>query len=423
MENPSHRRVYFYRFYVIMSALFLSFIPLAFVLDTPRDVYTGLIAILTSRSVLVTDYIAVGGLGAALVNTAIVGLASVLLMLFSGVKPNGAIIMALWLTPGFAFFGKNIFNMFPLTFGVWLFSKYNREPFLNYSLVALLVATLSPAVSEVSFLGVFSRPVEMLLGILLGFLIGFIFPSVTSGTVNAYGGYNLYSMGFAGGLISTFIVSGLKSVGIDILPVEIISGGNNLILAAILYAISAAMICCGLFMGDVNKNVRGYRMIFKHSGRLVTDYFFMYQNSVYINIGVLGVFSTSLVLLLGAQLNGPVIAGIFTVMGFGSFGKHLKNIIPVLVGAVVSAYINKWDPSLTANVTAILFSTGLAPIAGQFGWIWGIVAGFLHVNIAMHIGYLNSGLNLYNNGFAAGLVAMFLLPLIIAFRKDKKNEG
>ena len=75
-----------------------------------------------------------------------------------------------------------------------------------------------------------------------------------------------------------------------------------------------------------------------------------------------------------------------------------------------------------SNVAAILFSTALAPIAGQFGWFWGFVAGFLHVSVAMFVGELNGGLNLYNNGFAAGLVAMFLLPAITVSERMRKNH-
>ncbi|MCL2099542.1 MAG: DUF1576 domain-containing protein, partial [Oscillospiraceae bacterium] len=104
-------------------------------------------------------------------------------------------------------------------------------------------------------------------------------------------------------------------------------------------------------------------------------------------------------------------------------GKHLKNILPILIGAIISAYANYWDFSSPANIMTILFATSLAPIAGQFGWLWGIAAGFLHVNVAMHVIDLNRGLNLYNNGFAAGIVAVFLIPVIIVFRKEKNNEN
>jgi hypothetical protein len=135
-------------------------------------------------------------------------------------------------------------------------------------------------------------------------------------------------------------------------------------------------------------------------------------------MGLLCAFATTLVLLIGAQLNGVAIAGIFTIMGFGAFGKHLKNVVPIIIGAVLSAWLGQWELVSPPIVAAILFSTSLAPIAGHFGWAWGIAAGFIHVNVSMYVGLVNGGINLYNNGFAAGFVALFLLPVITVFRKD-----
>jgi hypothetical protein len=81
--------------------------------------------------------------------------------------------------------------MIPLTFGVWLYSRYKKEPFRNFSLASLLVATLTPNVSEVSFLGVFNAPVGIALGILFGFAIGFVFPAVSAHVIRAHNGYDL----------------------------------------------------------------------------------------------------------------------------------------------------------------------------------------------------------------------------------------
>ncbi|MBM5816871.1 MAG: DUF1576 domain-containing protein [Cyanobacteria bacterium K_Offshore_surface_m2_239] len=44
-----------------------------------------------------------------------------------------------------------------------------------------------------------------------------------------------------------------------------------------------------------------------------------------------------------------------------------------------------------------LVSTNLAPIAGRFGWGWGIVAGFIHSSAAMFVISFHGGLYLYNN--------------------------
>jgi hypothetical protein len=63
----------------------------------------------------------------------------------------------------------------------------------------------------------------------------------------------------------------------------------------------------------------------------------------------------------------------------------------------------------------------LAPIAGRFGWRWGVVAGLVHSSAALSVGSLHAGLNLYNNGFAAGIVAAVLVPVIVAVQ-GKRGE-
>jgi len=407
----------------------LTFIAMAFLLDQPKDILEGFLRIISSRSILVTDYIAIGGIGAAFINVAIVGISSLIMLISSRIRPSGAIIMALWLTAGFAFFGKNVFNMIPLTIGVWLYAKYKKEPFSNYTLASLLVATLSPVVSEMSFLGMLSFPVELIFGILIGFIVGFIFPPISSHMVRAHSGYDLYSMGFAGGLIATIFATTAHSMGHEVVPATYTSEGYNFPISIMLYSFSAAMIICGLFAGEENKplenikaNFKEFLKFHKHSGRLITDFFFLYKYSIYINMGLLCAFATTVVLLLGAEFAGIVIAGVFTIVGFASFGKHILNITPVMIGSFLSAFLNIWPLTSPSNIAAILFSTALAPIAGQFGWVWGIIAGFLHVSVAMFVGEINGGLNLYNNGFSAGIVAMFLVPVITVSERMRKGH-
>ncbi|MCL2099907.1 MAG: DUF1576 domain-containing protein, partial [Oscillospiraceae bacterium] len=311
MENTSRKRIY--APYIIMLAVNMCFFVSAFIFDTPENIFEGFIKILTARSILVTDYIAVGGLGAALLNVSITGFVTVSMFIFSGAAPTGAGIMGLWLTAGFAFIGKNVFNMMPLTFGVWLYAKYQNEPFANYSLAAILVATLSPVVSEMSFLGFFNRPLEIVSGILLGVVVGFIFPPISAETLKVHSGYSLYNMGFSGGLIATIVATLFQSMDIPVIPVNLRSEGNNLVLAVLLYTISAAMLGCGM-IGGIKKNFGEFIKIHRHSGRLIADFYFLHQNSVYINMAVMCIFSTTLVLVLGAQIDGPVLAGILTIV-------------------------------------------------------------------------------------------------------------
>ena len=72
----------------------------------------------------------------------------------------------------------------------------------------------------------------------------------------------------------------------------------------------------------------------------------------------------------------------------------------------------------------LLLSTTLAPIAGEFGIIAGLIAGFLHSSVALNVGIVYKGLNLYNNGFAGGIVAIFMLPVIEAIieRTNKTKD-
>ena len=67
-------------------------------------------------------------------------------------------------------------------------------------------------------------------------------------------------------------------------------------------------------------------------------------------------------------------------------------------------------------ILALLFSTTLAPIAGEFGVFVGLLAGFLHSSVALNVGIVYGGMNLYNNGFAGGIVAIFMVPVIHSIR-------
>ena len=69
---------------------------------------------------------------------------------------------------------------------------------------------------------------------------------------------------------------------------------------------------------------------------------------------------------------------------------------------------------------AALFGTALAPIAGSYGCIAGIVAGFLHVSVVANVFQIHNGLNLYNNGFSCGIVAGIMVPVLETFFKRKK---
>ena len=105
-------------------------------------------------------------------------------------------------------------------------------------------------------------------------------------------------------------------------------------------------------------------------------------------------------------------------MGFAAFGMHPKNCAPIVAGIWAATLLLRYQPADPSIQLAALFGMGLAPIAGQFGVLWGLAAGMLHCAIVTTVGSVYGGLNLYNNGFTAGLVALILVPLIQSFKKE-----
>ena len=95
-------------------------------------------------------------------------------------------------------------------------------------------------------------------------------------------------------------------------------------------------------------------------------------------MGLTGAIGTAYVLAVGGDLNGPTLGAIFTIVGFSAFGKHPKNIVPIMAGVFLASILKDWSADDPSVVLAALFGTTLAPIAGRFGWRWGMVAGFVH---------------------------------------------
>lgn len=141
-----------------------------------------------------------------------------------------------------------------------------------------------------------------------------------------------------------------------------------------------------------------------------------------INMGLLGLISTSFSLAVGGELNGPVIGGIFTVVGFGAFGKHIKNVLPIFAGILFVGFFTPIELYSTTFLLTALFGTTLAPVSGHYGTLAGLIAGGLHMAMSANVTYLHAGMNLYNNGFSGGFIAAILVPLLEVLHFHKKER-
>ncbi len=398
----------------------LFVITIGLLADSPSEIYHGLNNIIKSQSVLITDYTVVGGLGATLINVGLCGIIVLAILYMGDLKFNGSLIMAFWLVFGFAFFGKNIINILPILFGGYLYSKNKGEPFSRYSLVAILSTTLAPAVSSVAYLfypkGI---GVALLMAFLAGIVIGFLMPAIATNAMKAHSGFNLYNVGFSGGVLGICIMGFFRVFDMSFPTNDLWGTEYGMTLTFITVTICLTFIIYGYKTSEQPK--KDLTSIFKSKGRLVSDYYLLYKNSGYINMGISGLMALGVVFIIGADVNGGTLAGIFTTFGFGIFGKHPKNMYPVLIGSILTGVLTNLGITHPAIILGILFSTALSPIAGTFGVIDGIIAGSLHIMVVANLAPIHGGLSLYNNGLAAGLVAMILVPVFTTFRKGDFN--
>lgn len=397
--------------------LFLALVPAYFILvgfflQSPGEILQGIFTIIREPDFLITDYFIIGGVGAAFVNAGILTLVSIGIVYGLGMDFDGYTITSACLMFGFSLFGKNLLNIWAIMLGVFLYARYHRTSVSRYIYIGYYGTSLSPIITQVMQMWELPIPVRMGLCILTGTVIGFVLPPLCTHVHYSHKGYSLYNVGFAGGIIATVIVSMFKSFGITIESRLIWSEGNNGMFLALLFVLFGGMILYGVLSGK-KEAVRGYRNILKCYGLGGTDYYKTEGGSAtLINMGVNGLASMIILVALGGELNGPTIGSIFTVVGFSATGKHLRNILPVMAGVCLASVAKNWSITDPSAQLALLLSTTLAPIAGEFGILAGVLAGFLHSSVALNVGIVYGGMNLYNNGFAGGIVAIFLVPVI-----------
>lgn len=406
-----------YRDFYIFSLILIIF---GLSLDSITDIYRGIINIITSPSILVSDYMEIGGLGASFVNAGFMLLISLFLAEKSGAVITGALVAGIFNIIGFSFFGKNILNSLPLMIGVYLYTKIKKYPISNFMHIMCFVTGISPLISLLVFGLGFSLPVGLLLGFIAGIIIGLAIIPISSSFVKFHDGYSLYNVGFTLGIIGIIFAGILRMFDREIQTLYQAYNGNDSYIFAFILLLCMYLLFYGLYK---NKGFEGYKQnILDQSGSLINDYTIdAGKYLVMINMGLNGLLAILYVKLSSGIINGPILGGIFSVIGFSAFGKHPRNIFPIMVGVYFTSLINKYEPSSTTAILTGLFSTTLAPIAGEFGFLAGIFAGFAHKAVATNTGLIHGGINLYNNGLAGGIVAAVLVPLYKDFMERRKR--
>ena len=391
--------------YLLLALFPAYFMIVGLFMQPPSEILSGLRSIIREPDFLITDYFVIGGIGAAFLNAGLITLVLLFVLYLLRMEIDGHTLTSCCLIFGFSLFGKNVVNIWSILLGVYLYAHYHRTSIRSYLYVGLYGTSLSPIITQVMQLESLSLAVRIPLSFLIGITIGFVLPPLSTHVHFAHQGYSLYNVGFSSGVIATVVISLFKSFGVET--------------KSRLGGLFAVMILAAIILGKETV-FTSYKRILKCTGISGTDYLKQEgKASVLLNMGINGIFAMLLVLIVGGDLNGPTIGGIFTIVGFSSTGKHLFNIAPIMFGVILASTTKDWSITDPGALLALLFSTTLAPVAGEFGVLAGLLAGYLQSSVALNVGILYDSMNLYNNGFAGGIVAIFLVPVIRSIRSRR----
>jgi hypothetical protein len=325
---------------------------------------------------------------------------------------------------GFSLFGKTPLNTAPIILGVYLAGRIVKKPFKNYLLIALFGTAGGPIFSFIFAESGLSPMVALGAAAAAGIVFGMVLPSAAMAMLRMHEGFNLYNIGLTVGFLSLFAASIKRAANAD-MAIEVLWNSNpDPVLIATPFVLSVVLIAAGLWMATPKSREQlpqQFRKIYRMSGRLPSDFMDLGRDpAALINAGILGLIASVYLAVVGADFNGPVIGAVFTLVGFGTFGKHVKNSVPVMLGVAAATLLSGKSLTAPGPVLALIFSTTLAPLSGEFGMIIGFLAGMTHLVMVEQTAAWHGGLNLYNNGFAGGLTATLFVAVIQWFRANRE---
>jgi len=125
--------------------------------------------------------------------------------------------------------------------------------------------------------------------------------------------------------------------------------------------ISAVFVLAAFFMPDRSDMVSGLWRIMSQPGKISTNNFALggYAGT-FLNMGLVGFCFVALFVLLKAKANNVSTLAFLLTVGFSSWGITVLNIWPTILGVVIYSLVRK--EKLGANINAMMFSTGIAPL-------------------------------------------------------------
>ena len=400
------------------------------------EMLAGLGRIVLGPAQLTRDYFKpeLGSVSGAMLNAALVGASLCALLFLPAATVTGATVLGYFLTVGFCFYGINILNVLPLILGVYVCSLIKREPFGKYVNFAMFSTAVAPLISEVLFRYPSAdavhavTPLGVGLALLIGLATGFAMPALCAHAPSFHKGYDIYNAGPAAGFWCMLLYALMyRATGIAA-PAPALELGESFRAFVNAFCGAAFALCAALGLA-LNGGTGDYRALLVDSGYRA-DFTKKYSAGAnLVNLGVYGLFILLYYNLIGASFNGVTMGAVFCMVCCCMSGATPLNVLPIMLGYGVMGLLNRfgWTAfALNAQgiVVGLCFSSGLAPISGEYGIVAGIVAGALHYCLVTLAPLVHGGFNLYNGGFTAGIVCFVCAPILEQyFKKKTKLRG
>ena len=194
--------------------------------------------------------------------------------------------------------------------------------------------------------------------------------------------------------------------------------------------LTAAFLIAAVCMPDRSGMFGGLWQILSNPSKVSTNYFAVGgYAATFLNMGLVALICLGLYCLPGAVANNVSTLAFVLTLGFGSWGINILNIWPTFLGVALYCLVKK--EKLCANVNAMLFSTGIAPLitdlliryphAEAIGFnalgiglalVVGLAIGFFLPAGLAHSPKVHKGFDLYSAALPIGMTAFFLQAVL-----------
>ena len=182
-------------------------------------------------------------------------------------------------------------------------------------------------------------------------------------------------------------------------------------------------------MPDRNTMFSGFVTIITNPCKISTNYFALAgYSATFLNMALVCLICLGLYGVTGAKANNVSTLAFLLTAGFSSWGINVLNVWPTILGVMLYCLIKK--EKLGANVNAMIFSTGIAPLVSElllrypgtevgFSWVGlglgmavGLAIGFFLPAGLPHSPKVHKGFDLYSAALPIGMTAFFLQALL-----------